>query len=126
MDESKWPETENRLARFPVPLVDSEIASTAGYSWRSLRLDDRSSFELSTEMKLPPKQSEIPNPYMRAGFALMVHPELGNAELRGTYSMGEQTYFCNLTKKGSCGKRSRRCSGLVSKMQYRKIVTWEH
>ena len=30
MDESKWPETENWLARFPAPLVDSEIALSAG------------------------------------------------------------------------------------------------
>ena len=59
MDGSKWPETQAELARFYAPFAGSEGASSAGYSWQSVRLDDRNSFEQKTKMKLHQKHNEI-------------------------------------------------------------------
>ena len=44
VDESKWLETEDELARCSAPFAGSEDAPSAGYSWRSARLDDRNNF----------------------------------------------------------------------------------
>ena len=107
MDGSKCPETKYELPRFLAALVGSEDASSAGYSWRSVRLSDRNKFERRTDMKLRLKRVEILDPYMRAGVPRMVRPELGDAELTGAYSMRLTTYPCNLIrKKVLCKKES--------------------
>ena len=84
MDESKCPETKDELARFLAALVGSEDASNAGYSWRSVRLSDRNNFERRTDMKLRLKRMKILDPYMRAGIARMVHPELVRCRADGS------------------------------------------
>ena len=76
------------MARFQALLVDSEDASTPGYSWRSVRFDDKYSLEQRSEFKLRRRQNGIPDPCMLARVARVVHPELGDAELTGAYNMG--------------------------------------
>ena len=48
VDESKWLETEDELARSSASFAGSEDAPSAGYSWRSVQLDDRNSLRQRT------------------------------------------------------------------------------